>query len=475
MLPVLLPPSFTPLLTALAALSVADWVVTQYSPAEVFWIRIVQILRIASTGVWLFWVRGTLRADQSFAKRRHFWEPACWIALIAVAVAFASSAAGATALARYVTTGLVTATTGSILLYGFFRITQLLLHLMIETRAQTSGVAPLLWARETVAARVTTGIRWLALTGIAFIVLGAFRITEPVLSLVRATLAEEISFGAVSFTAGALMIIILVLTVGILLSRTLRFFLASGVYGRIALQRGTGEAVSKLVHYTILTAACLFALSATGIDLNRFTLLVGALGVGLGFGLQNVVNNFICGLILLFERPLKVGDIVSIDTVSGMVTDIGIRSTQIRTWDGADVSVPNANVVSKELTNWKGLNEHRGSELIVGVAYGTEAGQVIRILVETAQQHPRVLEDPAPSAFFAGFGDSSINFRLRFWTFIRDWMDVNSQMHTAVYQRLAAEGIEIPFPQREFRLKDAEAVMESIQSTTKQGNAAESP
>jgi small-conductance mechanosensitive channel len=458
-IPVLLPARFTPLIWGLAGLFVLDWVAIQYSPAATFSMRVVQLVRIGLTVVWLLWARRALQSEPRQAGLRWLW-PAYWIALGLVGVALVSSATGATALARYLTSGLLRAAFGSIILYGFFHVLHAFLRILMESRTADAGARSALGESGVVTGKLTVLMKSLALLAIAVVVIGAFELAEPLAFYVRTALAEPVSMGAITFTFGSIVIIVVTLTIGVLLSRILRIFLASGLYGRIPLQRGTTEVISKLVHYTILAIALVVALSASGIDLDRFTLLVGALGVGLGFGLQNVVNNFICGLILLFERPLKVGDTVTVNTISGMVTDIGIRSIRIRTWDGADVSVPNGNVVSKELTNWKGLDEQRGFELTVGVAYGTDAARVIRILTETAEQHRLVLKYPAPSALFAGFGDSSLNFTLRYWALVRDWIEVNSEMHAAVYQRLGAEGIEIPFPQREFRLKDAAGLFE---------------
>src|SRR5262249_55019901 len=152
-----------------------------------------------------------------------------------------------------------------------------------------------------------------------------------------------------------------------------------------------------------------------GISLSRFTLLAGALGVGLGFGLQNIVSNFVAGLILLFERPIQVGDVVDVGSLVGAVARIGMRSSTVRTAEGAEVIVPNGDLIPKSSTTWTLSDRRRRVEIRVGVAYGTDPEKVIALLLEAAGDHPEALADPAPAAYFIGFGDSSLDFVLQVW------------------------------------------------------------
>jgi potassium-dependent mechanosensitive channel len=197
-------------------------------------------------------------------------------------------------------------------------------------------------------------------------------------------------------------------------------------------------------------------LGAAGIDLNRFTVLAGAFGVGAGLGFQNVVSNFVSGLILLFERPLHVGDKVTVGDTSGEVKDIGIRASRILTWDGADVIIPNASLISGNFTNWTLSNDLRRGELKVGVAYGTHSGRVLRILREVASDQPLILKDREPVALFTGFGESSLEFSIRYWTLLDNYVAAGSRLHEAVYERLEKECVEIPFPQRDLNLRNVE-------------------
>jgi small-conductance mechanosensitive channel len=278
-----------------------------------------------------------------------------------------------------------------------------------------------------------------------------------------AVFSHQISIGAVAFSLGSAVTFALVLVAAIAFSRALRFFLSASVFARIDLQRGIAESISKILHYSIVLAGFFFALGAAGIDLSKFTVLAGAFGVGLAFGMQNIVNNFVSGLILLFERPLHVGDNITVGTTSGQVADIGIRASTIRTWDGADVIMPNGTLISNEVTNWTLSDSHRRCELRVGAAYGTDPDLVIRLLKETVTEHPLVRKQPAPTAHAIRFGDSSIDFVARFWAHVDQHVDVTSEIHVAVCKRLAGAGVEIPFPQRDLNLRHVDpAVMEAL-------------
>ncbi len=232
--------------------------------------------------------------------------------------------------------------------------------------------------------------------------------------------------------------------------------LEEDVYPRGQLTRGLPNTVSSLLHYAILFAGFALAVAALGFDLNRVTILAGAFGVGIGFGLQNVVNNFVSGLILLVERPINVGDAVQLGDVSGEVRRIGIRASTLRTWEGAEVIVPNGTLVSERLTNWTLSDRMRRIDLSVLVTYGSDPAQVLEILRDVARSHPLVLREPEPIALFIRFGDYALHFELRVWTDQFDlWLQTRSELGLALHAALAAAKIEIPVPQQDIRLRPA--------------------
>jgi small-conductance mechanosensitive channel len=209
----------------------------------------------------------------------------------------------------------------------------------------------------------------------------------------------------------------------------------------------------------ILALGFVIGLGVLGVDLTRVTVLASAFGVGIGFGLQDVVNNFVCGMILLFERPIHVGDMIEIGNLLGEVRRIGIRASTVRTGQGADIVVPNSQFITANVTNWTLTDQLRRIELPVGVNYSAPPKKVIDVLEAVARAHPGVLRDPPPRALFVGFGDSSINFELRAWTDqSTDWSKTRSELAVAVYDAVQEAGMTFPFPQREVRvLHDPEA------------------
>ncbi|MBA3968479.1 MAG: mechanosensitive ion channel [Gemmatimonadetes bacterium] len=256
-----------------------------------------------------------------------------------------------------------------------------------------------------------------------------------------------------------------------------RTFIRSEVSPRWDLDRGVGESISTLLHYLLLTLGVLFALGALGVELQNFAIIAGALGVGIGFGLQNVVNNFVSGLILLFERPVRVGDIVVVGGEWGTIKKIGLRSTIVVTFDQSEMIVPNGDLVSEKVTNWTLSNPITRVVLPVGVAYGSDVQRVLQILREAAAAHPGVLAEPAPQALFVAFGDSALDFELRVW--VKELLlrpEVKSTVLAEVDHRFRAAGIEIPFPQRDLHLRSVDSgVVEALLRGRPAGGDGESP
>jgi small-conductance mechanosensitive channel len=218
---------------------------------------------------------------------------------------------------------------------------------------------------------------------------------------------------------------------------------------------GARNAAATLGGYVGIAVAVLIALSTAGFDMSNLALVAGALSVGIGFGLQNIVNNFVSGLILLFERPIRKGDWIVVGSTEGYVQSISTRSTQIRTFDRAEVIVPNSELIAKQVTNWT-LRDLKGRVRVpVGVAYGSEPTKVAKVLLDIAQKLPGIVQDgslPKPKAVFLGFGETALNFELRF--FIRnvdDRIDTLSAANFAIDAAFRAEGIEFPAPIREAR------------------------
>jgi small-conductance mechanosensitive channel len=293
---------------------------------------------------------------------------------------------------------------------------------------------------------------WLIAAGWLARYLDYLGLLQPVQSMAAELLSTRLEKGSITISIGDIGAFVLTVLGAYLLSSLIRFVLEEDIYPRTGIATGRSYAVSSLLNYTIIAVGFLLAIGFLGVDMTKMTVLAGAFGVGIGFGLQSVVNNFVSGLILLFERPIQVGDAVQVGNLQGRVRQIGIRASIVRTWQGAEIIVPNANLITQEVTNWTLTDELRRLDLPVGVSYGSAPTKVIELLEGVAAAHPKVLKQPAPRCLFMSYGDSSINFELRVWTEYSSSQQVHSDLSVTIYDAIYASGMSFPFPQREVRL-----------------------
>jgi len=254
-------------------------------------------------------------------------------------------------------------------------------------------------------------------------------------------------------TLEIVVLVTLMIGVTIYAARKLPALVELVLRSRLDVSAGTRYTVSTLLNYIILGVGILVALSKLGLDWSKLQWLVAALGVGIGFGLQEIVANFICGLIILFERPISVGDIITVGDQDGVVTRIRIRATTIRDWNNKELLIPNKEIITGRLLNWSLTDTRLRVSLPVGVAYGSDAALALKILAETVADDERVLKDPAPSIIFSDFGESSLNMVCRFYidTYDNMW-PVKTALHLEIYRRFEEAGIVISFPQRDVHL-----------------------
>jgi potassium efflux system protein len=247
---------------------------------------------------------------------------------------------------------------------------------------------------------------------------------------------------------------LLVLSIGFVAARNVPGLLEIAVLQRLPLQAGERYAITTTVQYVITICVVVVAAGLIGVGWSKVQWLAAAVTVGLGFGLQEIFANFVSGLIILYERPVRIGDIVTVGDVTGSVTRIRIRATTITNWDRKELIIPNKEFVTGQVVNWSLSDQVLRLVIKVGIAYGSDTRLARNVLLDVATANPRTLPEPTPKAFFQEFGDSSLNFELRVWfKDIDDWMFGKHELHQAIDDAFREHGIEIAFPQRDLHIR----------------------
>jgi small-conductance mechanosensitive channel len=294
----------------------------------------------------------------------------------------------------------------------------------------------------------------LLLWGLFFIIaLYIFRIKDVVFDWGEGLLTNGIKVGAVEITLGNILIFIVVIWLSIAITRMIRHILEKDVFPRVKTAKGVPSTVVLLVRIILISGGFFLAAAAAGIKLTNLSIVLGAFSVGIGFGLQNIFNNLVSGLILALEHPINVGDVVQVGELIGTVRSIGLRSSNVKSFDGAEVIVPNGNLISNEMINWTLSDSNRRMDIRIGVAYGTDTDIVIKLLQEVAMAHQLVEKNPPPTAHFTGFGDSALHFKLLAWTNFEQRLAVESDLNGTINKAFKKAGIEIPFPQRDLHIR----------------------
>jgi len=266
--------------------------------------------------------------------------------------------------------------------------------------------------------------------------------------------AALFSLGEAKISLGAFLKFIIILTLFIYISKKISDLFAKKILTKLPLQEGTQYVLKRFSEYALIVIGIIIAFNSIGIDLRGLTVIFGLLSVGIGFGLQNITSNFISGLILLFEQPIKVGDRVTVGDTEGDVVEINIRSTTIRSLNNISYIVPNSQFISSQVINWSHVDPKVRIDLNVGVSYNSDLDLVTRSLAEVAIDNKEVLKHPKPEVLFMEFGDSSWNLKLRVWIINpKRHYYVRSDLNCAIVHKFRENNIEIPFPQRDLHVR----------------------
>jgi small-conductance mechanosensitive channel len=269
--------------------------------------------------------------------------------------------------------------------------------------------------------------------------------------------------GATPITLLSIINLLLMLGAVLLVSRLIRLYFLANILKRSRLQPSIQYAVGKVAGYLTIALGFYIALQTVGIDLSALAVVAGAIGVGIGFGLQNIINNFVSGLIILAERPITIGDRVEVAGVAGQVQQINLRSTMVLTNDNISIIVPNSEFITATVVNWSHGDPKVRMRLSFGVAYGSDLDKMRRVVAEMAARHPKVMREPHPEVFFTGFGDSSLDFELVVWTSEATFSPrrFRSDLFYGLEKVLREHQLEIPFPQRDLHLRSGKLIVEN--------------
>jgi small-conductance mechanosensitive channel len=418
-------------------------VLRQMMPTLSVGARLILLGEIVVLGAW---VLGTLRrirpTDAVVGDWGHRLRRVAHALLVVLAGALVADVVGNVSLAALLTRGVLGSLflglglwAGCLAAEGFFDA--VIYSGPVQRVHAIARRTPYLRRRAPGVLRAVARLVWLGAT------LQLFGLLRPALDALQDLLGWRLEVGSLSLSLGDILAFGLTVWVSVAIARILRTLLEDDVLPRFALPRGVPNAISAGASYFVLFLGLLFALSAAGLDLSRVTILAGAFGVGIGFGLQNVVNNFVSGLILLFERPLRIGDVVELGTVSGSVRRIGIRSSSIVTFDGAEVIVPNATLIAERVSNWS-FADRRRIDVGLALPVGTDPERVLGILRDVAAAHADVQREPPPEALLVSLGPGRLDFVLRVWTRYSLALSVRSDLAVASFAALRAAGIELP-------------------------------
>jgi potassium efflux system protein len=365
----------------------------------------------------------------------------------------------------------VTATLNLCLAMGFYLLVQILmesLFLQLEANKNKDGITnitsyidfkELQKKSKSILVRVTAILWLVALTK-------NLAIDDYLYDQVNDFLNHPYKFSSTAFTFRSVLVFIIVIWISGLLARIISYFYDfAGQQTKLTPQAKKTRSSILLIRLTVFVVGFFVAITAAGIPMDRVTIIIGALGVGIGFGLQNIVNNLVSGIILAFEKPVQVGDIIEVSGKSGTIKEIGIRSSKIECGDGSELIVPNGDLISHHVVNWTLSNNNRRVELIIRVTYGSDVMKVENILKTIIQSHDDIMSTPAPSVFLYNFSDTAVEFRVWFWAAeITKWLSLKSDVMRAIYVEFAKEGIEIPQGKNEFLLNFPESIPQEDKS-----------
>jgi len=385
--------------------------------------------------------------DKDSPLQTRVWNLLRWVACAVLVAAAGSNILGNVSLAAMLVSATLDSSYAALAMLAGSKVLLALFQVLLAGPSMSRLAAR--YSASLVPSVISLGRNLLVLGWLIF-TLQAFRVYRPLSTFVLSVLTHEFKLGELTLSLGSLAAFAAATWAAFWLARTIRQVLAEDVLPALSLPRGVGSSISSLSYYSILFLGLLAALAAAGFQVGQLTLIFGALGVGIGIGLQDVVRNFVSGLILMFERPIQRGDTVEVAGMEGTVREIGLRATIVTTFDGAAVVVPNGMLLADKLVNWTLNGTRRRVTMNVSTGFAAAPQRTIEVLLAIARSVDGVALSPAPAVIMTGMAPGELLFNVRVWTTdFSDWIAVRTELTMKIRDGLAEAGIEVPRPQRE--------------------------
>ncbi|SDA49125.1 Small-conductance mechanosensitive channel [Algoriphagus alkaliphilus] len=341
----------------------------------------------------------------------------------------------------------------AITLYFFVKVIMEIIYVLLENKKESDSFTSFI-DFTSIQKRIRGVLLFLGFVFWIFILLQNLALSDYVFETLEKFLVTERFLGETSFTFRSIFLFGALIYVAYLLSNNIAYFVTIKDQQKPSTRKKRLGSSVLLIRLAILIAGFIIATTAANIPLNNITIVLGALSVGIGFGLQTIINNLVSGVILAFERPIQIGDDIEVGAMTGKVKEVGIRASKIQGYDGSEIIVPNGDLLSQQLINWTLSDKRRRVELLIGVAYNSDM-TLVQSLIKDALEIDKISKDPAPKVLMQTFGDNSVDFRVLFWVDDMDiWLDMRHEVMSSFYASFKKNGIEIPFPQRDINFKN---------------------
>ena len=385
---------------------------------------------------------------ESFKQFHKLFNLIAPLYILLLIISIAINCIGMVGLSKFLFKGIFISTLFSVVVYLIVKVVTGLAIILFKLKKTSSNIQTLSTMVNATNKRLQPTLFWAGFLYWIYFTLVGFEIYDNLLAWINETLLIDWKIGEMTISLGGLLAFSSIFIVTLLLAK-----LAASIFQDEwmikTLPRGIAPAISLILRIIVISLGFYMALSAAGIDLSKIGFILGTLGVGIGFGLQNVVLNFVAGLILAFERPVNLGDVIEVDQEKGVITNIGVRSSNIRTYTGAEAIIPNGDLISKKVINWTLTNRDRRSRILMKTSADANPEEVIELFNSIATEHEKTFSDPAPKTYFYGYDlNGNLDFALMYWTTFSDTLTADNTIALKVFKALKEKGITAPIPSR---------------------------